>query len=447
MSLHHDPSSANAWTRRAFIGRSMTLASAAITVPQFIQASALGLPMPEAGASAIPGVPQDHVLVVVQLGGGNDGLNTIVPFEHDEYYAARPTIAIPKDSALRLDRGLDVGLHPALEGVKALYDQGLCGIVQGVGYPNPNRSHFKSMDIWHTADTNATGTGWIGRYLDSACCGSGKGESGRPELADADPDAAPGMPAVAIGRTAPLAMLGGSVQPVAFETADLFRWTGEDIHDSLTDPYRALTSRHAEAGAHPNAEFLMRTALDAQVSSDLIRKAVASQPLVTYPATQLGRQLQMVGAMIRAGLTTRVYYVSLGGFDTHAGQGAANGGHANLLRQFGDALRAFYDDLGRQENAGRVLTMCFSEFGRRVSQNASGGTDHGTAAPLFLFGPQVRRGVVGAHPSLRDLDAGDLKHQIDFRSVYAGVLSQWLKADDEAILKGRYRPLPVVRES
>ncbi|MEM9663115.1 MAG: DUF1501 domain-containing protein [Planctomycetota bacterium] len=448
MSLHRNPSDARAFTRRSFLGQSLTMASAAVTVPHFLQASAYGLPMPEAGLSSMPGVPEDHVLVVVQLGGGNDGLNTVVPFEHDDYYKARPTIAIPKDRALRLGRGLDVGLHPNMTGIKELYDDGLCGIIQGVGYPNPNRSHFKSMDIWHTADTSATGNGWLGRYLDSQCCGYGKGESGQAE--DDNNDASDSLPAVAIGRTAPLAMQGGQIKPVAFETADLFRWTGEDIHDSLVEPYRNVTMRGPQAAHdddHPNARFLMRTALDAQVSSDMIRKAVSVPPLVRYPQSNLGRQLQMVGSMIRAGLKTRVYYVTLGGFDTHAGQGNVNGSHANLLGQFSAAVKAFYDDMTLQENDGRVMTMCFSEFGRRVSQNASGGTDHGTAAPMFLFGSRVRQRVIGDHPSLRDLDSGDLKFRIDFRSVYAGVLDQWLKADDREILEGRYRALPVVRNS
>ncbi|MGP1272339.1 MAG: DUF1501 domain-containing protein [Phycisphaerales bacterium] len=445
MSLHNNPSQARAFTRRAFVGQSLAMASAAVAVPHFLQASAFGLPMPERGLSSIPGVPEDHVLVVVQLGGGNDGLNTVIPIGNDDYERARPTIAIRKDQALTLDRGRDVALHPALEAIKGLYDEGLCSIVQGVGYPNPNRSHFKSMDIWHTADTTGTGDGWISRYLDSQCCGYGKGESGAPEGERSD--GASAMPGIAIGRTAPLAMDGGRVKPVAFETADLFRWTGEDIHDSLVEPYRALTMRGVPADDHddhPNTAFLMRTSLDAQVSSDLVRRAVAVQPLVRFPQTNLGRQLQMVSAMIRAGLKTRVFYVTMGGFDTHAGQGAANGGHANLLRQFSDAIGAFYADLKRQENDGRVMTMCFSEFGRRVSQNASGGTDHGTAAPMFLFGPMVRRGVIGDHPSLRDLDSGDLKYRVDFRSVYAGVLEQWLKADDESILQGRFRPLPVL---
>lgn len=442
MSLHHDPAGMNAYTRRIFLGRSLAFASASACVPSFIQASALGMPMPKHGLSSIPGVDENRILVVVQLGGGNDGLNTVVPVGHDEYYRVRPTIAIPKAQTLDLGKGRDIALHPAMEGIKSLYDEGLLALVQGTGYPNPNRSHFQSMDIWHTADTSGTGAGWLGRYLDAQCCGEGKGESGTPEMGT-------GQPAIAIGRTAPLAMEGGKIKPVAFETPDLFRWTGSEIHASLEKPYEELTMRGStdETADHPTADFLLKTALDAQVSSDLIRKAVSRAPMTQFPSTDLGRQLQMVSAMIRAGLGTRVYYVSMGGFDTHAGQGSTNGSHANLLRQFGDALRAFYTDLKRHESDGRVLTMCFSEFGRRVGQNASGGTDHGTAAPMFLLGPMVRRGVIGDHPSLRDLDGGDLKHTLDFRSVYAGILEQWLSADSQAILKARYRALPVLAKA
>lgn len=443
MSLHHDPSGLNAYTRRIFLGRSLAFASATASVPHFIQASALGMPMPGFGMGSIPGVDEDRVLVVVQLGGGNDGLNTVIPVGHDEYYRARPTIGVARPQTLDLGKGQDVALHPALEGIKSLYDEGLCSVIQGTGYPNPNRSHFQSMDIWHTADTSGTGAGWIGRYLDAECCGFGKGESGTAESA---PSESPMQPAIAIGRTAPLAMEGGRIKAVAFESPDLFRWTGSEIHESLERPYSELTMRGStdEHADHPTADFLMKTALDAQVSSDLIRKAVSRAPMVPFPGTDLGRQLQMVSSMIRAGLKTRVYYVSMGGFDTHAGQGSQNGSHANLLRQFGDALRAFYTDLKRHENDTRVMTMCFSEFGRRVGQNASGGTDHGTAAPMFLLGPMVRRGVIGDHPSLRDLDSGDLKHTIDFRSVYAGILEQWLSADSKAILKSSYRALPVL---
>jgi uncharacterized protein (DUF1501 family) len=323
----------------------------------------------------------------------------------------------------------------------------MLSVVQGVGYPNPNRSHFKSMDIWHTADTDATGDGWLGRYYDSECCGFGKGESGQVEKAEK-----PTLdPAISIGRNAPLALQGRGSKPVAFESAELFRWSGEDIHEALREPYHDLNRRgsvegtEGGGGGDTNADFLMRTALDAQISSDKIRKAVAQKPLVAYPGNELGRQLQMVGSMIRAGLKTRVYYVTLGGFDTHSGQGGAQGRHGNLLANFADSLKAFYKDLKAQSNDGRVLTVTFSEFGRRVSQNASGGTDHGTAAPMFICGPMIRPGVIGDHPSLTDLDQGDLKYKIDFRSVYAGVLEQWLQADSKKVLGSAFRPVSVLR--
>jgi uncharacterized protein (DUF1501 family) len=191
----------------------------------------------------------------------------------------------------------------------------------------------------------------------------------------------------------------------------------------------------------------MRTALDAQVASDLIRKAVRLRPQTQYPGNELGRQLSMVASMIRAGLPTRVYYVQLGGFDTHAGQGAANGRHGQLLNQLASGVKAFYQDLKLSEHDGRVLTMSFSEFGRRVGQNASQGTDHGTAAPMMLFGPMVKPGLVGDHPSLTDLDEGDLKYRIDFRSVYAGILEGWMKADSRKILEASYKPVPVIKNA
>jgi uncharacterized protein (DUF1501 family) len=369
----------------------------------------------------------------------------------DAYYKARPGIGIAANNVLKLgDYG--VGLHPQLAGINELYDNGMAAVVQGVGYPNPNRSHFKSMDIWHTADTTATGDGWLGRYFDSECCGFGKGESGKAEggtkqRGSETAKQVSNQPGIAIGRTAPLAMQGQQIKPISFETEDLFRWVGQDVHKSLVDPYHKLERREAPAGDDSNSSFLMRTALDAQVSSDLIRKAVRQKPLVQYPGSELSRQLQMVASMIRAGLPTRVYYVQHGGFDTHAQQGGGNGRHANLLGQLSQAVKAFYADLKAQENHGRVLTMSFSEFGRRVGQNASQGTDHGTAAPMFLFGPMVKAGVHGDHPSLTDLDEGDLKHRIDFRSVYAGILDGWLKADPKKILEGEYRALPVIKKA
>lgn len=443
MDLHDS----QAFTRRHFLGTGLTLASASVALPAFIQRSAFGLPVAAPGMSSIPGVNEDNILVVLQLSGGNDGLNTVVPHTDDNYYRKRPGIGIPANRVLTLRKSDPVGLHPSLAPFKELHDSGMLTVVQGVGYPNPNRSHFKSMDIWQTADTSGTGDGWIGRYFDSECCGYGKGESGTPDGSQAKgAGEMQGQPGIAIGPEAPLAMQGRRAKPISFETPDLFRWTGADVHDALSAPYTEITEHGLRDGVAPEsaAGFLMRTALDAQVSSDLIRRAVRQQPLAQYPGNALGRDLAMVASMIRAGLKTRVYYVSLGGFDTHAGEGNQNGRHAQLLGTFSTALHAFYKDLKASENDGRVLTMIFSEFGRRVAQNASGGTDHGTAAPMFLLGPMVRPGLLGAHPSLTDLDDGDLKYQIDFRSVYATILENWLNADSGKILEASYRKLAVL---
>lgn len=435
-----------AFTRREFVSRGLMLASAAVTVPAFLESSASAMTAAMKGLSSAPGIPEDHILVVIQLSGGNDGLNTVVPFGIDQYFKARQGIAVPANQALSL--GVDgLGLHPQLKGVKELFDGGTAAVIQGVGYPNPNRSHFKSMDIWQTADTTATGDGWLGKYFDSECCGYGKGENGSPEPMQAPQSGGP--PGIAIGRSAPLAMQGRQIKPVSFESEKLFRWSGLDIHKSLVAPYDEISRREVTSNVRPDssAAFLMRTSLDAQVSSELIRKAVALRPSVQYPQGDLARQLSMVASMIKAGLKTRVYYVTHGGFDTHAGQGGAIGRHANLLGQFAGSVKAFYDDLKSQGNDGRVMSMAFSEFGRRVAQNASQGTDHGTAAPMFLFGPMVRPGVVGDHPSLTDLDDGDLRHRIDFRTVYAGILSGWLKADAKTILEGEFKPVEVLKKA
>ncbi len=430
MTEPHQP-----FSRRVFIRQGVMLASLAATVPHFIQQSAFGMLAPEGqeGRSR-PGVPEDRILVVVQLSGGNDGLNTVVPYGSPDYYAARPGIGIGEpgrarngQEALQLSGAQGIGLHPNLTGLKELYDAGSLCIVQGVGYPNPNRSHFASMDIWHTGKPSGSGTGWLGRYVDATC-------NGNP-AADL---------AVSIGRTAPIAMIGSQVKPVAFESADLFRWLGTDLHSSMGDPYQKLVRAGALPGVAEDSQtnFLMRTALDAQLTSDRIRAAVAKQPLAQYPNNGLARQLQTVAAMIRDGMKTRVYYVSMGGFDTHAGQ---PGSHGNLMRQLGDSMLAFQRDLKAQGNDGRVISMCFSEFGRRVRQNGSNGTDHGTAGPMFVIGSQVQPGLAGNHPSLTDLDGGDLKYSTDFRAVYQALLGGWMGASTKQILGGEYKAPKLVK--
>lgn len=425
----------SAFTRRKFLSTGL-LVSAAATMPSFITRSASALTS-AAGLSSIPGVPDERVLVVVQLAGGNDGLNTVVPFGETAYYKARTSIAIPESSVLKLGSGLNVGLHPNLSGFKSLFDEGQLSIIQGVGYPNPNRSHFKSMDVWHTAETTGTGNGWLGRYFDNECCGQDSSGKKTPEP----------MAGICLTKESPIAMQGQFSNPIGFDSPDLFRWIGTGVDKKLEGPYDKINRRGLPVGMDPNSSeaFLMRTALDAQLSSDLIRKAVANKPRTSFPANELGKQLAMVSSMIKAGLKTRVYYVNFSGFDTHSGQGGANGRHANLMQSVGSSVAAFYNDLKAQGNDSRVLTMVFSEFGRRVAQNASGGTDHGAAAPMFLVGPMVKPGVLGNHPSLTDLDAGDLKYQADFREVYAGVLANWLKADSTKVLGNGFTPAPVIK--
>jgi len=398
----------------------MAFLSMATTVPLFMQRSAEGVMLPVGSlVSSQAGIPEDHTLVVIQLAGGNDGLNTVVPYGDRAYYNNRPQLAIDKSDLLQIPGADGYGLHPNLAGLLNLIDNGQAAIVQAVGYPNPNRSHFTSTDIWHTANHNGQGYGWLGKYFDNTC-------AGKP-----NPDGS-----IAIGNKAPLALHGKTQKAVNFETEELFRWAGGTVDSSLRKPYDNINRKEVEAKENDSQlDFLLRTSLDAQVSSDRIRAAVSKQPLINYPDGQLAQQLQLIASMIRADLPTRVYYASLGGFDTHANQ---LNGHANLMRQVGDALNAFQKDLKKQSNTGKVMTMVFSEFGRRVAQNGSNGTDHGTAAPMFLIGDNVQTGLLGKHPSLTNLDQGDLKFNTDFREVYAAVLEDWMGADSKAILGKKY---------
>ena len=439
-------------TRRSFLHRGIALVSGAATVPLFLDRTALAMSADDAPAAAKPG--KDHpILVVIQLAGGNDGLNTLIPYRDDAYYRARPRIGIKKSEALRLTD--DIGLNPAAEGFKKLFDAGQLSIVQGVGYPNPNRSHFVATDIWATGDPEQRmHDGWLGRFLDCTCAG-------------ADPDPRGG---IAITQEVPLAMVGDRFSPVSFSTPGELTWRsangGESRQSafiSLNDASNSLTPEgegrgEGAAGAKPNnadnaLAYLERVAMDARASAAEIQRAAggaSNSPGARIRAAQGGRrggqlsqQLAMVRRMIAAGLPTRVYYVSMGGFDTHAQQ---PGRHTQLLRQLGDAMAGFINDLKSDGLLDRVLTMTFSEFGRRVAENASQGTDHGAAAPMFIAGSKVKAGILTPHPSLeaRDLDRGDLQWKIDFRSVYADVLGKWLKVDADTILGGKFNGLSII---
>ncbi len=404
----------------------MSFLSMATTVPLFMQRSAEGIMLPVGSlVSSQAGIPEDHTLVVIQLAGGNDGLNTVIPYGDRAYYNSRPQLAIDKSDALQIPGADGYGLHPNLTGLLELIDNGQAAIVQGVGYPNPNRSHFTSTDIWHTGNHSGQGYGWLGKYFDNTC-------AGKP-----NPNGS-----IAIGNKAPLALHGKTQKAVNFETEELFRWAGSTVDSSLKNSYDTINRKEVEAKENDSQlDFLVRTSLDAQVSSDRIRAAVSKQPLLNYPDGQLAQQLQLIASMIRADLPTRVYYASLGGFDTHANQ---LNSHSNLMRQVGDALNTFQKDLKKQGNTGKVMTMVFSEFGRRVAQNGSNGTDHGTAAPMFLIGDNVKHGLLGKHPSLTTLDEGDLKFNTDFREVYAAILEDWMGADSKAVLGKKYTKAKVL---
>jgi len=379
----------------------------------------------------------DTILVVLQLAGGNDGLNTIVPFEDDAYHKARPRLRKDAKDLIRLGDG--IGLNQSMPFLGELYKEGDLAVVQGVGYPNPNRSHFVSTSIWETGDTsNHSNTGWLGRYFDNACTGS-------------DPTVG-----ISLNKTQPESFGALRNPGVCLSSPELYRWIhsggsndgAEQFFESLNSPEGAVNGASiAEPSVgkvggvlgESNLAFLERVAMDARVSSKQILEVAAKhRSRVQYGGTPISRSLNMVARMIAGKMPTRVYYVSHGGFDTHNGQ--ANS-HDRLLGQLDEALKSFFADLKQQGNADRVTLMTFSEFGRRVSENASAGTDHGKASCLFVAGAPVKGGLYGKQPSLTDLDQGDLKHSIDFRRVYSTVLQNWLKTNPEPVLKSPYAPL------
>jgi uncharacterized protein (DUF1501 family) len=367
----------------------------------------------------------DTILVVVQLTGGNDGLNTVVPFRHDAYRKARPKLAIPAAEVLKINDSL--GLHPSMSAMSVLLENGKLAIVQGVGYANPNRSHFESMDIWHTCQRKGgpRTTGWLGRYLDAA-----------HKSTDID------APAVHIGvGKQPLALAADNIRVPSFASPDTFRLKGNDGNE-LGMTIREMAKREA-APTDPLLGFLETSTSSALDTSDRIADALRDyNSPVKYPDSALAERLKVVAQLIDAELKTRVYYVELDGFDTHAQQAAA---HATLLKQFSEAVGAFTQDVAHHGHADRVLVTSFSEFGRRVAENASEGTDHGAAAPMFLAGARVQPGLIGDHPSLDDLEDGDVKFHTDFRQVYATLLDKWLGWSSKPILGGDYKPIDVLK--
>ena len=411
-------------TRRDFLQTGLTMLAAGASVPAFLSQTAYAVGRPAGALVQGPTGADGKVLVVIQLAGGNDGLSTVVPYADDAYHAARPGVGHRGDGVIRVTDYL--GLHPNLAPLADLLQAGRMSVVQGVGYPNPNRSHFSSMDIWHTATADkGVKSGWLGRYFDAQCSGTD------PK----DPHVG-----VSLGETNRLAMQGEEVMPLSFERPQDYRYKGQD-----KDAFGKVNTPTGDGG---HLDFLTRTAMDAQVSRGRVLDAIAKHnPSADYPRNGFGSDLKTVAAMIRGQLPTRVYYVSLGGFDTHANQ---RGAHDRLMDNLAKGVGAFLADLAEQGNDERVCVMTFSEFGRRVAENASGGTDHGAAAPMLFFGHEkhLNGGIHGRHPSLTDLDSGDLKYNLDFRTCYAGVLGGWLDTDPRTtadILGGRFDAAPVVR--
>ncbi len=407
----NDDNNENKMNRRSFLG--LGVAGASVWALRSLGAE-MSLPLETREGNG-------KILVVLQLSGGNDGLNTVIPFENPIYRKARPQLGVPEKDLHKIGKGL--GLHPSLKGCAQLLQAKEFAIVQGIGYPHPNRSHFKSMDIWHSADMrgNRSGTGWLGRALDQKLLEHPKGKA---ELG------------INLSERIPLALVGKDYKPIAFQNPLGYQYQGTKEERKVFD---TLARKTGSSKGNPVLERLRQVAEEAVLTSASVRKAaqVYKTP-VRYPNHPLGRSLKNVAAMIAGKLPTQIYYTFHGGFDTHVNQ---SGRHANILRQMDDALIAFQKDLKRLGVSKRVLLMGFSEFGRRVAQNKSQGTDHGTAGSLFLMGESIQGGIFGHTPSLADLDHGDLKFNTDFRSVYGEILDGWMGVDSARILGGNFPKL------
>ena len=401
--------------RRNFL-KTGSLATASLFLPKFLKAIE--------APGALP--PKGKILVVLQLSGGNDGLNTVVPVRNDIYYKERPRLGIKREAAMSLTS--ESGLHPALSRLKSLYDDGEMAILNSVGYPNPDRSHFRSMDIWHSASpaNEYWQTGWLGRYLDAQCAGSAPANGSCSSVG------------LEIDDTLSLVLKGDAVKGLAMQDA-------KKLYDAARDPYFAAYS-NAHGTAHSDetpVEYLYKTMAETLSSADYLFQQSRKKPSgATYPNNELGKNLKTIASLILADTDTAVYYVSLGSFDTHINQ---DGQQKRLFTEMNDALAAFAKDMKTNGKWNDVLVATFSEFGRRVSQNASGGTDHGTANNmLFLGGGLKQKGILNALPDLSDLDDGDLKFKTDFRQVYATLLENWLGADSTAVLGEKFEALKFV---
>ncbi|MCH2174328.1 MAG: DUF1501 domain-containing protein [Lentisphaeria bacterium] len=398
-------------TRRDFIRKSMGLVALSSTTPSFLTQAA--------AYSSKHRSSDDSILVIIQLSGGNDGLNTVIPFMNDIYYESRPTIAIPKDQCLRLTD--EIGLHPGMIGFKRLYEQGRLNIIQGVGYPNPDRSHFRSMDIWNNGSTAPyTESGWIGRIFDHECNNAHLKKKMSPTKA------------LSISNSFNPSLRNQNGVGIAVQNPQ-----------KLYNQNKAANKTSGEAKSGNNElDFIMRTAMNAQVAAEDIYNASRKvKNKHNYPNNRLSADLKTVARLIAGGMNTRVYYLNFGGFDTHNGQ---LNKHHQLLTQLADAINAFQEDLIKLKVDDRVMGFTFSEFGRRVAENANAGTDHGQGAPSFVFGNAINPGIIGAAPDLAKLNRGDVAYQVDFRSIYSTILDKWLGIPSKEILNEHYEHLKFI---
>jgi uncharacterized protein (DUF1501 family) len=407
-------------SRRSFLTKGATLVAAGMAVPSFIAETA------RVYDSGVRLVPTAHaagrkILVIVQLAGGNDGLNTVIPMNDPAYAAARPGIAIPASQVLSLNGS--VGLHPSFTRMKARYDRGQVGVVQGVSYPNPNRSHFRGTDIWESAVPNRLeAKGWVGRYLETCGC----------QRADH-------LEAMTVGSTQTAGTFWTEMALVpAVASISNFRYTSVNNGNATQRQAEISTLRSAlsVSDGTQQGELLRQSILTALTDADILAAAATSYaPRGTYPANGFGNSMKLITQLVAADVGTSIFYVSLGGFDTHSGQLSAQ---ASLFSTLDQSIDGFMYDMEQLNKTDDVTLMTFSEFGRRVGQNGSGGTDHGVAAPMFVIGGGVAGGLHGPTPSLTDLTSGDLKMSVDFRQVYASVLEKWLNVPSTTILEGNY---------
>lgn len=399
--------------RRKFIQKSALASVGTMMIPGFLKAYE---------ALHINQAASHHKkLVVIQLSGGNDGLNTVVPFRNDIYYELRPRLAMPQNKVLKLND--ELGFNPALEGLRNIYDQGWLSIINNVGYPNPNRSHFRSMDIWHTA-SNANeylSSGWLGRYLDSEC---GRNCKTAHEVIEVD-------------DTLSLATKGRNIKGLALTNP-------QKLYKSTQNRGVKMLAAHSHVHDHEsNVGYLYKTLAETVSSAQYIhQKSKVYKSRANYPRNSFGKRLKTIAELISSGIDTKVYYAGMTGFDTHVNQ---KNRQERLLKTYADAMKVFVEDLQKNNRLDEVLILTFSEFGRRVKQNASNGTDHGTANNLFVIGGKLKKaGFYNESPDLKNLDQGDLKYSIDFRSVYATLLKKHLGVNERKILGKNFEKLNFV---